>query len=60
MTKKDPFAYIYPCTTATIILVALKLTVLDWSWWIILIPLWLPILIRTVAISIYIAKHWRE
>lgn len=46
----------------TILFIALKLThVIDWSWWWVLAPLWIPVavvlgIIATVAIVISIVK----
>lgn len=43
------------CGLLTILFIALKLTkIITWSWWWVLAPLWVPIVIALIAIIIII------
>lgn len=45
----------------TIVFITLKLTgYIDWSWWIVLSPLWVPmILFIVIALIVIIVKEWK-
>jgi hypothetical protein len=45
----------------TIVFITLKLTgYIDWSWWWVLAPTWVPISIAIVILTAVIADAWRK
>ena len=60
MENKSNNSYI--TTTLLIVFVTLKLTHnVDWSWWIVLSPLWIPVLIVSIfALILGIAMAFRD
>ena len=56
--KKDSFPY---ASALALVLVAAKMFgVIDWSWWIVLAPLWVAVLILIVAMAAYVVLHIRR
>jgi len=50
------------CGLLAILFIALKLcSVIDWSWWWVLSPVWIPLIIFLIVLSILIfaIKPWR-
>lgn len=56
--KKDSFPY---ASVLALVLVAAKMFgVIDWSWWLVLAPLWVAVLILIVAMAAYVVLHIRR
>jgi hypothetical protein len=56
--KKDSFPY---ASALALVLVAAKMfDVIDWSWWLVLAPLWVAVLIMVVAMAAYVVLHIRR
>lgn len=56
--KKDSFPY---ASALALVLVAAKMFgVIDWSWWLVLAPLWVAVLILIVAMAAYVVLHIRR
>ena len=48
-------------TLLLVLFVGLKLAgVIDWSWWWVMAPLWIPALIAVAAVSCLAFIRWRE
>jgi hypothetical protein len=49
------------CGLLTIVFITLKICgVIDWSWWGVLAPLWIPFLVVMVCVAAYALALWIE
>lgn len=56
--KKDSLPY--ASALALVLVTAKMFDLIDWSWWIVLAPLWVAILIVVVAMAAYVVLHIRK
>ena len=55
-----PFVGCWPLRVMLLVLVSIKLIgIIDWSWWLVLVPIWANIIIAVVVVGVHLFRGRR-